>query len=145
MKVLMQNDYNGGGDTVWNDMNLAPESITFDSLKMEIEEAFGGECDDSDDDEPDEVATSTTMFNYKEKSFTEDDISDFVHKSVIITIPDEMRERKCDACKQRFEFYHLSEKKKKYSVVVSIEKLLIAASIHTIISFFFQIHAKGII
>lgn len=102
----MQNDFNGsgggGGDTVWNDMNLAPESISFDSLKMEIEEAFGGECDDSDDDESDDAATSTTMFNYKEKSFTEDDITDFVHKSVIITIPDEMRERKCDACKQRF-------------------------------------------
>lgn len=105
-KTLMQNDFNGssggGGDTVWNDLNLAPESITFDSLKMEIEEAFGGECDDSDDDESDDAATSTTMFNYKEKSFTEDDITDFVHKSVIITIPDEMRERKCDACKQRF-------------------------------------------
>lgn len=107
IKGLLQNDYNGGGgggsanDTVWNDMNLAPESITFDSLKMEIEEAFGGECDDSDDDESDDAGTSN-IFNYKEKSFTEDDITDFVHKSVVITIPDEMRERKCDACKQRF-------------------------------------------
>lgn len=99
--MLQQNDYNGG-DTVWNDMNLAPESITFDSLKMEIEQAFGGECDDSEDDDSDDPGTSTQLFNYKEKSFTEDDISDFVNKSVLITIPDEMRERKCDACKQRF-------------------------------------------
>lgn len=97
----MPNDY-GCGDAVWNDMNLAPESISFDSLKMEIDQAFGGECDDSDDDEADDAATSTTLFNYKEKSFTEDDITDFVSKSVVITIPDEMRERKCDACKQRF-------------------------------------------
>lgn len=79
VKVLMQNDYNGGESTVWNDMNLAPESIPFDALKMEIEEAFGGECDDSDDDESDDdPATSTTLFNYKEKSFTEDDITDLV-------------------------------------------------------------------
>lgn len=101
VKTLMPNEY-GCGDTVWNDMNLAPESITFDSLKLEIDQAFGGECDDSDDDEADDGGTSTTLFNYKEKSFTEDDITDFVSKSVVITIPDEMRERKCDACKQRF-------------------------------------------
>lgn len=105
MKMLAQNDYNGsggGGDADWNDMNLAPEGIAFDSLKMELEQAFGGECDDSEDDDSDDPATSTTLFNYKEKSFTEDDITDFVSKSVVITIPDEMRERKCDACKQRF-------------------------------------------
>lgn len=100
IKAMAPNDY-GCGDTVWNDMNLAPESITFDSLKLEIDQAFGGECDDSDDDDADDVGTSTTLFNYKEKSFTEDDIADFC-KSVVITIPDEMRERKCDACKQRF-------------------------------------------
>lgn len=99
----MPNDDCCGEATVWNDMNLAPESITFDSLKLEIDQAFGGECDDSDDGETDDAAgTSTTLFNYKEKSFTEDDITDFVSKSVVITIPDEMRERKCDACKQRF-------------------------------------------
>lgn len=109
IKELMQCDLNTGaaavatGDALWNDINLAPESETFDHLKMEIEQAFGGECDDSDDDESDEnPGTSTTLFNYKEKSFTEDDITDFVSKSVLITIPDEMRERKCDACKQRF-------------------------------------------
>lgn len=102
MKILAQNDYNGSGDTDWNDMNLASDGIAFDSLKMELEQAFGGECDDSEDDDSDDPATSTTLFNYKEKSFTEDDITDFVSKSVVITIPDEMRERKCDACKQRF-------------------------------------------
>lgn len=99
--MLAQCDYNGS-DTEWNDLNLAPEGIAFDSLKMELEQAFGGECEDSDDDESDDPITSTTLFNYKEKSFTEDDITDFVSKSVLITIPDEMRERKCDACKQRF-------------------------------------------
>lgn len=99
----MQYGSTAASDTIWNDINLAPESETFDNLKMEIEQAFGGECDDSDDDESDDnPGTSTTLFNYKEKSFTEDDISDFVSKSVVITIPDEMRERKCDACKQRF-------------------------------------------
>lgn len=103
IKELMQCGGTAAGDTLWNDINLAPESETFDNLKMEIEQAFGGECDDSDDDESDDnPSTSTTLFNYKEKSFTEDDISDFVSKSVVITIPDEMRERKCDACKQRF-------------------------------------------
>lgn len=80
---------------MWNDMNLAPESIPFDALKLEIEEAFGGECYDSDDDDSDDPATSTTLFNYKEKSFTEDDITDLVGKSgILISIPDEMRERK---------------------------------------------------
>ncbi|XP_055307828.1 uncharacterized protein LOC129571962 [Sitodiplosis mosellana] len=127
IKALMQNDYNGGGgggDTVWNDMNLAPESITFDSLKMEIEEAFGGECDDSDDEEADDAATSTTMFNYKEKSFTEDDITDFVHKSVVITIPDEMRERKCDACKQRFMLKESFDQHLKECIELKLNKFI---------------------
>lgn len=107
IKELMENAADGAtvvGDALWNDINLAPESETFDHLKMEIERAFGGECEDSDDDDVDDPSgdPSTTLFNYKEKSFTEDDITDFVSKSVVITIPDEMRERKCDACKQRF-------------------------------------------
>lgn len=93
----MQND-NHGGDVY--DMNSTPEAIPFDTLKLELEQAFGGECDYSDDEEVDDAGTE--LFNYKEKSFKEDDITDFIGKSVVITIPDEMRERKCDACKQRF-------------------------------------------
>lgn len=83
----------------WNDINLAPESDTFDNLKLELEQAFGGECDESDEDEDDPNAS--ILFNYKEKSFKEDDISNF-DSNIIITVPDEMRERKCDACRQRF-------------------------------------------
>lgn len=122
-KTLMQNDFNGG-DAVWNDMNLAPESIPFDALKMEIEEAFGGECDDSDDDDADDPATSTTLFNYKEKSFTEDDITDLIGGSVIITIPDEMRERKCDACKQRFMLKESYDQHLKECIELKLNKFI---------------------
>lgn len=120
IRNLFSSDYTGA-----DDINLAPESITFDSLKMEIEEAFGGECDDSDEDEPDDPALTTTLFNYKEKSFTEDDITDFVSKSVLITIPDEMRERKCDACKQRFMLKESFDQHLKDCIELKLNKFII--------------------
>lgn len=120
MKMLMQDDDDGlNGD--WNDMNLAPESDTFDNLKLEIEQAFGGECDDSDDDEDDPDAS--VLFNYKEKSFKEDDISNF-DSNIVITIPDEMRERKCDACRQRFMLKESFEQHLKECIELKLNKFV---------------------
>lgn len=100
MRILQQDQKDPMNDCcAWNDINLAPESDTFDNLKLELEQAFGGECDESDEDEDDPNAS--ILFNYKEKSFKEDDISNF-DSNIIITVPDEMRERKCDSCRQRF-------------------------------------------
>lgn len=120
VKMLMPNDFSVIGD----DINSAPESIPFDSLKLELEEAFGGECIDSDEDEADEPPVSNTLFNYKEKSFTEDDITDFVSGSVIITIPDEMRERKCDACKQRFMLKESFDQHLKECIELKLNKFI---------------------
>ncbi|XP_031616714.1 uncharacterized protein LOC116336746 [Contarinia nasturtii] len=120
IKMLMPNEFNNVGD----DINSAPEDITFDSLKLEIEEAFGGECIDSDEDDADEPPVSNTLFNYKEKSFTEDDITDFVNGSVIITIPDEMRERKCDACKQRFMLKESFDQHLKECIELKLNKFI---------------------
>lgn len=96
-------------------------SDTYRHLKEELDLFF---CDnasiysDSDDDDQSnedggQLATSTAaakcdtiksaihnFFNYTEKTFEEDDISNF--DNITITIPDEFRERKCQSCKLRF-------------------------------------------
>lgn len=100
-KQLMNDGIDGNNGYDDEDMNLLPESETFDNLKLEMERAFGGDCDDSADEDDENDPGASVLFNYKEKSFKEDDISNF-DSNIIITIPDEMRERKCDACRQRF-------------------------------------------
>lgn len=91
---------------LWNGVNIATaptENDTFDCLNQEMALTFGGECDDSGDDDDDIDPGASLLFNYKEKSFQEDDITDFdIASKIIVTVPDEMRERKCDACRQRF-------------------------------------------
>lgn len=82
----------------FNDVVLAEE--TFDNLKHELDVAFGGQCDSSGD-ESDANEDPSHLFSYVEKRFTEDDISDDIAK-IIINEPDEMRERKCEACRRRF-------------------------------------------
>lgn len=93
----------------WNNTNFADE--TFDNLKFELDSAFGGAYESSDEDEDDEdddpSTNATLLFDYKEKKFEEDDISDLsclksANSKILITIPNEMRERKCDACRKRF-------------------------------------------
>lgn len=93
----------------WNNTNFASE--TLDNLKFELDSAFGGAYESSDDDDDDEdidpSANATLLFDYKEKKFEEDDISEFgcfksANSKILITIPDEMRERKCEACRKRF-------------------------------------------
>lgn len=92
----------------WNGVNFAPteatENDTFDCLNQEMALTFGGECDDSgDEDDENDPGAASVLFNYKEKSFQEDDIANFdIASKIIVTVPDEMRERKCDACRQRF-------------------------------------------
>lgn len=91
---------------MWNGVNLAAaanENDTFDCLNAEMALTFGGECDDSGDDDDDNDPDASILFNYKEKSFQEDDITNFdIASKIVVTVPDEMRERKCDACRQRF-------------------------------------------
>lgn len=90
----------------WNNANFSSE--TFDNLKCELDAAFGGAYESSDEDDDDEEdANATLLFDYKEKKFEEDDISDFslvksATSKILVTIPNEMRERKCDACRKRF-------------------------------------------
>lgn len=120
MKILAQDQEDPMNDCcAWNDMNLAPESDTFDNLKLELEQAFGGECDESDEDEDEDP----DLFNYKEKSFKEDDISNF-DSNIIITVPDEMRERKCDACRQRFMLKESFEQHLKECIELKFNKFV---------------------
>lgn len=106
-KVDYDND-NGFGNEIDNVL-LAEE--TFDDLKHELDLAFGGPCDSSDDEDDSDangVGSSNdpaVLFSYTEKRFTEDDILDIgdgCGGKILITEPDEMRERKCDACRKRF-------------------------------------------
>lgn len=121
MRILAQDQEDPMNDCcAWNDINLAPESDTFDDLKLKLEQAFGGECDESDEDENDPDA----LFNYKEKSFKEDDISNF-DSNIIITVPDEIRERKCDACRQRFMLKESFEQHLKECIELKFNKFVI--------------------
>lgn len=127
-------------------------SDTYRHLKEELDLFF---CDnaniysDSDDDDRSNEdaggAPTTAMtaakgdtiksaihnfFNYTEKTFEEDDISNF--DNITITIPDEYRERKCQSCKLRFmlnESYdtHLKEciQKKLIDFVNDSQQLLL--------------------
>lgn len=106
-KRLLADDM-GQSQDLWNGVNLASvatENDSFDCLNQEMALTFGGECDDSSDDEDDNENDpgASILFNYKEKCFQEDDITNFdIASKIIVTVPDEMRERKCDACRQRF-------------------------------------------
>lgn len=86
---------------------------TFDDLKHELDLAFGGPCDSSDEDDDGEDSGNgmgssndpAVLFSYTQKRFTEDDILDIgdgCGGKILITEPDEMRERKCDAYRERF-------------------------------------------
>lgn len=98
---------NGFGNEIDNAM-LAAE--TFDDLKHELDLAFGGPYESSDEEEDIDIDGNgqkdpAVLFSYTEKRFTEDDILDLgdgCDGKILITEPDEMRERKCDACRQRF-------------------------------------------
>lgn len=122
MRILAQDQEDPMNDCcAWNDINLGPESDTFDNLKLELEQAFGGECDESDEDEDDPNAS--ILFSYKEKSFKEDDISNF-DSNITITVPDEMRERKCDACRQRFMLKESFEQHLKECIELKFSKFV---------------------
>lgn len=115
------NGFNNG----WIDVNIAPDTDTFDNLKEEMEIAFGGECDDSADEYEDNDPDASILFNYKEKSFKEDDISDFdVTSKIIITVPDDMRERKCDACRKRFMLKESFEQHLKECIELKLVKFI---------------------
>lgn len=75
-------------------------------------------------------AAINNFFNYTEKTFEEDDIGNF--DNIIINIPDEYRERKCNSCKQRFmlnDSYdtHLKEciQKKLFDFINDSQQLLL--------------------
>lgn len=103
----MYDDDNGVDQVPFDGANMADD--TFDDLKHELDLAFGGPCDSADEDDsddgPEAANDASVLFSYTEKRFTEDDISDIGRngdRKFIITVPDEMRERKCDACRKRF-------------------------------------------
>lgn len=109
-KHLMQNDmenfmkqqkfFNYDG----TEQNVAVDCETFDSLQQEMAYGYGGgACSDTDDDEDNTEPGASVLFNYKEKNFQEDDILDFdITSKITVNVPDEMRERKCEACRKRF-------------------------------------------
>lgn len=110
---------------IWNDMNLAtisPDNDTFDCLNQQMALTFGGECDDSSDEDDDVDFGASVLFNYKEKSFREDDI-DMAGK-IIVNVPDEMRERKCDACRQRFMLKDTFEQHLKECIELKLLKFI---------------------
>lgn len=115
-------DYDDIDGAPWDDMNLAPENETFDDLKMEMERAFGGELDETDDEDEDDDDPGV-LFNYKEKCFEEDDISD-LGSNIVITIPDNMRERKCNACRQRFMLKESYEQHAKECIELKLNKFI---------------------
>lgn len=112
---------------IWNGVNLASgatENDTFDCLNQEMALTFGGECDDSDEDD-DNDPNASVLFNYKEKSFQEDDITNFdIASKIIVTVPDEMRERKCDACRQRFMLKETFEQHLKDCIELKLLKFI---------------------
>lgn len=113
---------------LWNGVNFASaatENDTFDCLNQEMALTFGGECDDSGDDDDDNDPGASVLFNYKEKSFQEDDITDFdIASKIIVTVPDEMRERKCDACRQRFMLKDTFEQHLKECIELKLLKFI---------------------
>lgn len=119
-KQLMGDAADGNNGFDDEDINMLPESDTFDNLKLELEREFGGECDDSADEDDE---NDPGLFNYKEKSFKEDDISNF-EGNIEITIPDEMRERKCDACRQRFMLKESYEQHLKECIELKLLKFI---------------------
>lgn len=115
-------DYDDIDGAPWDDLNLAPENETFDDLKMEMERAFGGELDETEDEDEDDDDPGV-LFNYKEKCFEEDDISD-LGSNIVITIPDNMRERKCNACRQRFMLKESYEQHAKECIELKLNKFI---------------------
>lgn len=115
------NEFDDIDGAPWDDTNLAPENETFDNLKMEMERAFGGELSDETEDEDDD--DPGVLFSYKEKCFEEDDISD-LGSNIVITIPDEMRERKCNACRQRFMLKESYEQHAKECIELKLSKFI---------------------
>lgn len=120
------NDY---GDGVEDDNELYQElndgvmaEETFDNLKHELDLAFGGQCESSDD-EDDALQDPSHLFSYVEKRFTEDDISDDIAK-IIINEPDEMRERKCEACRRRFMLKESFEQHLKECIELKLLKFI---------------------
>lgn len=100
-----------------NETNV--NKATYENLKAELDLFFEDnndlDTDDSEDDQSNDVneynpnrftKTDTTktaihnFFNYSEKIFEEDDLSDF--NRIEINQPDDYKERKCHACKCRF-------------------------------------------
>lgn len=115
-------EYDDMDGNPWDDINLAPENETFDQLRMEVERAFGGQLDDTEDEDDDDDDPGV-LFNYKEKCFEEDDISD-LGDNIVITIPDEMRERKCQACRQRFMLKESYEEHAKECIELKLNKII---------------------
>lgn len=122
MGNLMQNQQFFNVDS--GGQNVAVDCETFGSLQQELAYGFGGECDDSDEDEENDPGASV-LFNYKEKSFQEDDILDFDTTSkIIVNVPDEMRERKCDACRKRFMLKDTFEQHLKECIELKLMKFI---------------------
>lgn len=110
-----------------NETNV--NKVTYENLKAELDLFFEDNNDlDTDDDSEDDHQQSTDVneynpnrftksdttktaiqnfFNYSEKIFEEDDLSDF--DRIEINQPDDYKERKCHACKCRFMLHESYE------------------------------------